>query len=604
MSARPFGFYQFTADHGYHLDLIDGALSLITTDVAFNLDLVSDIDSVEVQRQSIRAFYGEARPVLAGLENLGLLQSGDDIATRMRHALARVRATGAACTNLERPNTESPSIERLVWVTRNRAAQLAEGVLAFGRSRAVTERSLEFIVVDDSDTVTERGKLRTLLAEVSDTLGRPITVLCRDSRRSCLTELRGMCREASVPASVPETLLEGFLPFGSAHGRNRNFAAVVSQGSGALWNDDDILPLYASLAPADGPSVLYSSEFSAHLARSFRTRDHVVAAAGLCEIDFIAEHERLLGPAGAHLPDAESSVSFAGASPDLVRRLVSGKGEVIATCAGVAGEAAGKPPNAYLYWPLTWRGLATESQEEYYAELESGEIVIAAPAPVITDSHFLPGTQCALDFRKLLPPFFPHFVGEDTIFVITLRTAIADSLIGQLPYGVFHNRRATRTHTRSEMTSPWHHFNLLVVYLLSECRRHGFDRSPPEGFRSVGEYVSGLGELPPRAFARLVRDVLARNVGFQRIIHEEMVARTPVAPEWWIRDVRDYEENCLRQLEGENAVIPLEFAHLELQEALDMFQLCLRRYGEVLIHWPTVWEMLSVAGVRGVKPGS
>jgi hypothetical protein len=584
LGSRVNRWFQWSGEQAYAVDGIDGSLHPLPVSLLQALDACSEFGSLETLAHELHQDFnvGDATGFVRRLGREGHLFSSDQI--------QELETVKKALTLLN----DQP-IQRSLWVTRNRPEQLVEGVLSFGHSLPDTRTEIDFVVVDDSEEISTRAAVRSGLTEASAQIPNRVSLFSTDQRVALVRCARNACRDHRIPEKVAETLFDGLLTFGSCHGRNRNAALIISGRERVLWNDDDILARYAKTSRDDSPGLLLSSEFSAHVARSFVNREEAVQQAGLEQIDWATAHSQLLKPLAhviAQVTHNGKRVSCTGASAGLIAKIRTAA-KVVVTCAGVVGESAGKPPSSFLYWPVSWQDLPTAERETYYRHLLSGEVAIGAPAPVVTDSPFVPGTQIGLDLTETLPPFFPHFVGEDTIFGATLRALRNSWLVGHLDYGVFHDRRETRSYQRSDAVEPRFYFNLMTSYLLQEYDGGAFALNSGTCYAGVGSYLAGLGELSSTDFATRIRDVLARHLATERIVHEEIVRLAPDLPPWWKEDIKALEDNALQQIGSNTGAVPLEFRRFPVHLGLDLFRMCLRRFGEALIHWPDLHYCLT-----------
>jgi hypothetical protein len=312
-------------------------------------------------------------------------------------------------------------------------------------------------------------------------------------------------------------------------------------------------------------------------------------------IDWIAGFEELLGPVGRLPADDPVGISISGAQPRLIELIAGGHARVVASTAGVAGEAAAKPARSYLEWPMSGSPVPATDADEFYRHLLSGEIVGVAPLPIVSDRMGFTATQPAMDWRCLLPPFFPHFRSADRLFGATLYRVLPQSLLCERPFAVFHDRKEPNRVARSELQSFQVRFAWTVASLMDGLPRQFPASSHGHHYDRTGRYLATLGSLDEPEFRRALRGASLRRFSLDTVIHQEMVEEMVDPPPWWIEDLQAFRQHSLQTIQLTDGIRPDEFESLPSQSWVDEMRLCLRRFGELLIHWPAIMEMVPGA---------
>ncbi|MDP3178222.1 MAG: hypothetical protein Q8M76_09985, partial [Spirochaetaceae bacterium] len=226
--------------------------------------------------------------------------------------------------------------ESLGFVTADRPAVTLRGLASYMDNARAHGRSIEWAVHDDSAESSVRADYRAALARLAKEKGVALVYGGEEEKRLFADALvrRGLERE------VVEFCLFGAPEYGPRYGANLNARLLDLAGRAGLSCDDDTLcdmgvPPGASPAPAlvSGDATVFGF---------FAAPEESRGSLGRADEDYIGLHESLLGrdlrgcasgPPRLRAEDADR------ASDRLFRLAASGRGRVVATQAGIAGDS-------------------------------------------------------------------------------------------------------------------------------------------------------------------------------------------------------------------------------------------------------------------------
>jgi hypothetical protein len=180
----------------------------------------------------------------------------------------------------------------------------------------------------------------------------------------------------------------------------------------------------------------------------FARVEDALDAADWRDADLLAWHRRFLGrsPAacafgaaarGMPLPlDADGvTLNLNEADAALITAFSRGRGRVVVTSAGVAGDSGMGAPLSFLWL----QGAARERLlENYESHRTTRAVHHGADVATVSNTQFLMTLHAAFDVRATIPPFSPVLRNEDGAFGNMLRTCAPESYIAFLPWSVEH----------------------------------------------------------------------------------------------------------------------------------------------------------------------
>ena len=219
---------------------------------------------------------GPLRAGLTGLVAAGLLVSHADL---RRHL------------PLPEAGEESPRVGTVGFVTRDRAATLRRGVESYIENAKRHGRTVDFAVLDDSDSGAAREETRRMLAELGRHHGATLFYAGEDEKRRFAQTLS---EEAAVPADTIHFALFDVEGCGRKNGGNVNALVLHAAGDLLLSTDDDTVCQIAR-APEGDETLALSSAADPTEVWFFPDYEAARRSVRFEERDVLAIHEQLLG---------------------------------------------------------------------------------------------------------------------------------------------------------------------------------------------------------------------------------------------------------------------------------------------------------------------
>ncbi len=519
----------------------------------------------------------------------GLLVSQQEV-------VARARAAAEAHTEV------APTLDRVAVITSDRPASLATCLRSY-RERYGAE--LELIVFDDSADPATRAENRRVAGQAA--AGGRIMYAGEDEKRQLVTEL---VARSGIEADVVRAAVTDFDGCTYHCGANRNAVLLDAAGGAVLLVDDDTTARTANPADA-GDGLRLSSRYDPWSLRFFPRVEDALAAADWRDDDLLTWHRRFLGrspaacalgPAARGMPlplDADGgTLDMNEADAALLAAFSRGRGRVVVTCAGMAGDSGMGGPLSFLWL----QGAAREQLlEDYESHRTTRAVHRGADVATVSNTPFLMMPHVALDVRAIIPPFSPVLRNSDGAFGAVLRTCAPEYYIAFLPWSVEHAPPHARAADFDQVlrTVGCAYANSIIRDLA-----HGYEPAPgvtdpAVRLRSFGRYLTALGTMSPADFDALVRYQIIAAVG-RRI---EMLTRTidlnGGQPERWAEDCATAMAEGLRVL-TEDALVVADIPGDTPDERHRRFQRLLHRFGRVIDAWPALLE--AAADMRVARP--
>jgi hypothetical protein len=116
-----------------------------------------------------------------------------------------------------------------------------------------------------------------------------------------------------------------------------------------------------------------------------------------------------------------------------------------------------------------------------------------------------------------------------------------------------------------------------------------FGNDPAKNLFVVGSYLTDLGNLPLSQFKSKVRELCWQHIRNQMSFLHRCLDERFDAPGYWQTDVRQVLSNFKELMKQEDLCIPCDLPG-SASERLELFQELVGKFGQVLIHWPAMWE--------------
>ncbi|MDR8393818.1 hypothetical protein NC796_21880 [Aliifodinibius sp. S!AR15-10] len=196
-----------------------------------------------------------------------------------------------------------------------------------------------------------------------------------------------------------------------------------------------------------------------------------------------------------------------------------------------------------------------------------------------------------LDTRRLLPPFMPVQRNQDGIFGRLLHLCFNGSCRGYAPYAIKHdppNRSDQVDHSHALSVGPLRVPDVLEA-LLQPLYKWPFGMNSSSNLKVAGRYLYDISQLTRQAFMREVRKHCL-DLTRLRIQHlKRCLNQKWNAPKYWKKDVKQVIANFRELALQENIGIPCDLPG-NAEKRMVLFQELIRKFGQLLIYWPSIWE--------------
>jgi hypothetical protein len=511
---------------------------------------------------------------LHGLLDKGLLRARNEFLENLR----TTSVSDEAC----------PPITSLGWTTRDRPEPLRRSLESFIDYALSYGRRLEFRVFDDSPSPQGRQATRSMLSELARSRQVPLAYAGEEEKRSFAQAVERECSQ--LPAQLLEFAL--FDPFGMGYlfGANNNALLLGSVGELTVLLNDDTVCSFAG-APEPAKSFALSASADPTQIRFFPDRSALTEAVPFRLEDFLAIHESLLGRspgAWLHRHSSEGSVDAGEATPSSLPQFERADARVLLTMVGVCGESGTGAARFVLSLGGRNREELTRSEEHYRMAHRSREVWRCVSCPTVSTAPFLMAMHCGLDNRLLLPPRLPVLRNSDGLFAEILRRCWPGGLIGHLPLAAAHHPAVPTSYAEGQGLKLTLRLADLLAILVRrlDCVGEG-----AAGLASLGTHLAGIASLTAPKFEKLLRETVVEEMSRYVVHLETLLHRYRGEPAYWARDVEALLEEISRLVVQGPEVRPVDVLSVAGEaEALAVFQALVRRFGELLFHWPAVVE--------------
>ncbi len=549
---------------------------------AFELDLLAQCTHFAPVKE-----HAAAAARSTGLPADGVAQRLYDMVDRgllvsQHEVLSQARAAAEA------DRTSTPRLDRVAVITSDRPASLGACLRSY-RQRYGGE--LELVVFDDSTDAAVCAENR----RVAETAGGRILYAGENEKRQFVTELSA---RAGVERDVVGAALTDFDGCSFHCGANRNAVLLDAAGGAVLMIDDDTTARAAKTIGAEGTLSL-SSRYDPWSLHFFTDVGKALTAANWENEDLLAWHSRFLGRSPAlcafdraagteTLPlDADrGAVDLNEADGGLIAAFSRGRGRVVATSAGVAGDSGMGLP---LYF-LTLQGAARERLLENYEVYRATRAVHrAAPGPTVSNSDLFMGAHVGFDVRDTIPPFPPVLRNSDGVFGALLRTCMPESYLAFLPWLVEHAPPETRP---ADFEQVLRSIGRIRANDVIRDVAHGYEPAPgvtesAVRLAALGQYLIGLAAMKYGDFDAFVRYQIVAQVGRRIEGLTRAVDRYGGQPEGWAKDCVDVATEGLRGLTEDEIAVADTLGETAMDRTR-YFQRLVGRFGRIIEAWPAL----------------
>jgi hypothetical protein len=508
-------------------------------------------------------------------------------------ALAR-RIAGAAEDTASAEDDEAAQVTALGVPTRDRPRSLRRALESYARDLAASGRAIEIAVVDDSTSDALSAEVAAVSRGVAEQTGVRVRHVDPAAKRRFV---RALAEVSGAPLGVVQRALAPEDAGLFAAGAGRNVLLLDAVDRRALQVDDDTI-CDARAAPG-AVAGLRARSFDDPTEMWF---DERIGTAGPSMAGYPALHERLLGLRGSALM---AGGDLGTASAAMIGRVLRG-GRVRCTQAGLRGDSALGTMMYLLTLGQPTRGRLLASEATYRGAVASRRLVRAAPIATITEQEGCMTAAIGLDARAILPPFPPVERNEDGLFGAVLAACDPSALFGHLPWTIAHEPEDARPQRFDLVFEQAGRIgvNDLIAGLVTSSLPDIDHRTPAAAIESLGRALVAWTELPDRDLFERAAWMLGRRLAQRLARIGALLREERREPAFWARDLDRLADVLRERVEDPERAVPFELTgRHDRATARAIAVRRVREYGEILIHWPALWEASRALRARGDRLG-
>jgi hypothetical protein len=499
---------------------------------------------------------------------------------------------------------EAPQIASVGVVTRGRPKSLVRCLESYIDNCRRHGREIDFVVMDDSESVEARVETRQMLRDLSERHEVEVSYAGLEEK---LQYAEAMIAESGAPQEVVKFALFGLEGFGRSTGANRNALLLHTAGDLVLSVDDDTVCQVGTVHGAKHGLTLDSRRDGFIKFRFFPHYASALQSIVVNNEDVLADHEQLLGKTiGACISKYSelAEIELDNISHKLLEGMHRG-GRIGVTISGVIGDSGIHSPAGFLALEAESRERMVESEADYHSAWNSREMIRAANRLTISDSAWCMATALGLDNRSLLPPFMPVYRNEDGLFGLTLRACFDDIYFGHLPSTILHAPMETRSYSTDEILKTATKFRFCD--LAAACIRLADFRlgMSDEGERvlALGKHLMELGNLTLSNFEELLRFQICRFMSNYIMGLENLLKLHREKPEFWAKDVRRFVGVLRESLIKDLYLVPQDV--VEVRDPIEIrrqTQRLIYKFGELIYWWREIVNGAKRLRARNCRP--
>ncbi len=499
---------------------------------------------------------------------------------------------------------ESQQIASVGVVTRDRPASLMRCLESYIGNCKRHGREIDFVVMDDSESVGARVETRQKLRDLSERHEVEISYAGLEEK---LQYAEALIAESEAPPEVVKFALFGLEGCGRSTGANRNALLLQTAGDLVLSVDDDTVCQVGTIHGTKYGLALDSRRDGFIKFWFFPNRASALQAVVVNDEDILTDHEQLLGKTVGECISRYSElgeIELDNISHKLLEEMHR-RGRIGVTISGVIGDSGMGSPIGCLALEAESRERMVESEAEYHTAWNSREMIRAVNRLTISDSAWCMATVLGLDNRSLLPPFMPFNRHQDGLFGQTLRACFDDVYFGHLPSTILHAPMEARSYSTDEILKSATTFRF--SHLAATCIRSADFRlgmsDERERLLALGKHLMELGNLALSDFEELARFQIWRFKSNYIMTLENLLKLHREKPEYWAKDVRRLVRILRETLVKDPYFVPQDVAEgREPIEIRRQAQRLIYRFGELIYWWQGIVNGAKRLRVRNCRP--
>lgn len=523
-----------------------------------------------------RIFSGSQSLTEEGLNTLiqrGLMVSHDELIGKIKEKKTDLPA-------------ESASIPACAWVSRGVTPRLMENVRSHVRMHKDFSHTPGYIIFDDSRQSGRRDVIFRQFEKLKEEYRADFEYFGQEETDALVGRLvrtlgGGKDLERTVRFALdPETVYGKKIEALTKVGANRNRLLLATVGKRVICTDSDQPRLTVQMHPG-WDRLSLSSEYDPSHIQYFNSRDELLQEYLPGNVDLIADHTRILGRSAAVITgDFHASEIDLQADAYFISLLLNRGGRVRVTMSGVYGSSGTATPRHIFFLEGEQREEILAGEEIYRTAACSDVVFRSCEHAAISSSPFFMAGHCGLDNTELLPPFFPVGRSEDAIFAEVLRKTSSGSLIGHLPWALYHEPEEPRMFDTEDLREFKPRAAEIIKLLVTAFFEPAGRIEPAEGLQWLGKHLTDIGNLPAAEFREFVITTYMPYLEFEIMTLQNLLDTYNRQPVYWAEDIQRYIGSIEDYL--------LNSGQSLCSISDELLKDLVRSYGELLTLWPDI----------------
>lgn len=482
-------------------------------------------------------------------------------------------------------------ITSLCIATCDRVEALQRGLISYLEHCQHFGRTLDFVVTDDSQSLSTRETYRQMLRTLKERYSVNIAYAGIEEKT---TFVKKLSKAGSIPEEIVAWACVPSKEYGvGTLGANRNAFLLHTAGE-CIFNSDDDITCRVAASPGYKEGLTLRSQANLQW-RSYPDRQSALDATRPMEQDFFTLHEHWLGqdPKVAGAPyQRDGLIEYEQADPDFLRRLATRPGKILVTAHGMVGDNCCQTKDTLLFSKQL-----ISSEEAYLSAQTSREVAQGANQVTLTrDSYSLIG-MCigGLDNRELLPPFGPVGRGDDTLFGCILK-CFPDAYTVYLPWVLLHSPLEARSYSEPIFTISIDRLLIRCIDLFNLALPGKYVTT--ERLSQLSQFLEHIGRLPAPSFEMFTRHSWWQLQGtILSLLDKQTREQEKSCSVSWKRDAEAYYAQAQQSM-----LLPVKH---RVPGGPEMAQRAILQFAQILKWWPTMVETarhLRADGCRLAQP--
>ncbi len=499
---------------------------------------------------------------------------------------------------------EAGKITTVGFVTCDRVPNLIRAVSSYIENAKNHGRAVEFAIFDDSQNRQALEALRGLKKKYDV----PLLYAGKEEKEQFIHQVQAK----GIPRDILEFCLFGLEGASPTMGANRNAFLLHTVGELTFSADDDtVCQIFKSPSFRTGVRI-GGDPGSIKDIWCFQTPEQALKAVLPENVDFLALHEEALAPSmRSFLKQLTSNkrdqkIETASMGAGFFESINSGKAKTIVSATGLIGDSGAADPTFLFYLSTESRNCMLKSEQIFSSAFESRQMIRVRDRLTFFQSQVMVSMFFGLNHLDILPPFFPVFRSEDSLFGGLIDNCVPDACFAHLPWVVLHLPEKRSGYFELEGNQHEVKPSDLIIAAADELLLKETLIKTDARLRTLGACLKNLGDFPEKEFLTYLKRVKIQRIAGSLAGMTSLLNKYPDSPVYWKKSVQHRLEKYRSLLENpDEGIPPMMLEKWGKEESLKVSRRLVSLYGELLVWWPEIEKAtreLKKKGIRVAQP--